>query len=379
MELKEIREHISSIDEGMLKLFLERMGLAGEVAKVKAETGKPILDRAREREILKWATEESGGFSLYSHRFFSMLLELSRAYQAKLLAGKSEMAERIRTAVQNAPAVFPKEGVVACQGVEGAYAQIACDRLFPRGSVLFLRSFEAVFDAVESGLCEFGVLPIENSSNGSVRAVYDLMQRKRFYIVKSVKLWVRHALLAKPGLTMSDVKVVYSHEQALGQCGDFLKSLGDSVKVIPCANTAIAAQMAANAKEEGGAAISSPHCAELYGLNVLNDSIQNSENNSTRFICIAKQPVIYPGANKISLMLSCAHRPGALAELMSAFSATGVNISKLESTPIVGHDFEFMFFFDIEASVLEEGVVGMLEELEHSCDTFLFLGCYSEL
>ncbi len=306
MELSEIRGKIDKIDDELLKLFLERMGLSREVAEVKAREGLPILNKAREREILRWAQENSGEFDLYSHRLFSTIFELSRTYQRKYLTTGSNVRSFIENSLAEDPGLFPEGGLIACQGVEGAYSQMAADRMFPRGNIIYFKNFEAVFDAVESGLCTFGILPIENSSNGSVRAVYDLLQVKNVSIVRSERLCISHELLVKPGTKLADVKKILSHEQALGQCSEFLKSLGDKVEIEKCDNTAMAAKFVAESKDPGVAAISSSNCAELYGLTALScGHIQNSDNNYTRFICITKKPVVYPGANRITLVLSC--------------------------------------------------------------------------
>ena len=379
MEISEIRNRIDSIDAELLKLFVERMDMSSEAARYKAEKGEPILNRQREREILKNVSEHSGEYAQYAHRLFSSILELSRARQAAIIKQDSQVAKLIETALKNGAEVFPHSGLIACQGVEGAYSQLACDRLFPQGNIMYMRTFEAVFDAVDSGLCQFGILPIENSTGGSVRSVYSLIQKKRFSIVRSVKLFIRHELLAVPGTQLKNIKEIYSHEQAIAQCSKFLATLSPDVKIIPCDNTAVAAKMASQCKDGTVAAISSHNCAELYGLTAVETHVQNSENNYTRFICITKEPAIYAGANRISLMLTTAHRPGALFEIMSKFAALDINLTKLESQPIIGQDFEFMFFFDLEASVLEPGVVGMLSELERSCESFQFLGSYAEV
>jgi len=380
MELTEIRRRFDEVDDEILASFLKRMELAGEVAEIKAQKGTPVLDRTREREILAKVRERSGGMERYSNTLFTTLLELSRAYQDRLLAAPTETSALIGKALaQHAADVFPQTGTIACQGVEGGNSQIACDRLFPRGNLMYLKTFESVFDAVSSGLCTFGVVPIENSSNGSVREVYDLIQRKCTYVVRSARLCITHELISKPGVRIEDLTKVYSHEQALGQCSDFLASLPDGVEVLPCGNTAEAVRLVAESDEDTIAAIASHECGELYGLSTLRRDIQNSDNNYTRFICIAREPVIYPGANRISLVLSCKHKPGALYEIMGKFNALGINLVKLESCPVVGQDFEFMFFFDLEASVLDPDVVGMLGELERCCESFTFLGNYMEV
>ena len=378
MELSEIRKKIDTVDDQLLKLFLERMSLAEEVAAYKNEHHLPILNKERERAVLARVTEQSGEKERYAYHLFSTLFELARSRQAELISAPTRVAAQVKASLEAGSAVFPQTGLVACQGVEGANSQMACDRLLPRGNIVYVKTFEAVVAAVESGLCKFGVLPIENSSNGSVRAVYELLQDHRLSIVRSTRLCIRHELLALPGVKMDDITEIYSHEQAIGQCSHFLEGL-NGVRVIPCDNTAVAAKMVSERGDRHAAAISSHACAELYGLESIRDDIQDSDNNYTRFICIAKDPVIYAGANRISLVIACDNKPGALYEILSKLAALGINMTKLESCPVTGRNFEFIFFLELEASVLEPGVLPMLEELERSCQNFQFLGNYAEV
>lgn len=378
MELSEIREKINAVDDQLLDLFLQRMDLSEEVAAYKNEHHQPILNKQREREILAKVAEKSGDRERFSYHLFSTIFELSRSRQAELITAPTKVEAQVKASLAAGGEVFPQTGLVACQGVEGANSQVACDRLLPRGNIVYVKSFEAVFSAVESGLCKFGVVPIENSSNGSVRAIYDLIQRKKFSIVRSTRLCIRHELLALPGVKMDDITEIYSHEQAIGQCSKFLNGLG-GVRVIPCDNTAMAAKMVADSGSRHAAAISSHPCAALYGLQCVNDAIQDSDNNYTRFICITKDPVIYAGANRISLIIGCDNKPGALYEILSKLAALGINMTKLESCPVTGRNFEFIFFLELEASVHEPGVLPMLEELERSCANFQFLGSYAEV
>lgn len=378
MELSEIREKIDAVDDQLLDLFLERMHLSEEVAAYKNEHHLPILNKERERAILAKVTEKSGEKERYAYHLFSTLFELARSRQAELIDAPTKVGAQIKAALADINAVFPQTGLVACQGVEGANSQVACDRLLPRGNIVYVKTFQAVVSAVESGLCKFGVLPIENSSNGSVRAVYELLQDHNLSIVRSTRLCIRHELLAPPGVKMSDITEIYSHEQAIGQCSKFLNGL-NGVRVIPCDNTAMAAKMVAERGDRHAAAISSHPCAALYGLETVSDEIQDSDNNYTRFICVTKDPVIYAGANRISLIIACDNKPGALYEILSKLAALGINMTKLESCPVTGRNFEFIFFLELEASVQAPGVLPMLEELERSCEGFHFLGNYAEI
>ena len=378
MELSEIREKIDAVDDQLLDLFLQRMDLSEEVAAYKNEHHLPILNKERERAILAKVTEKSGEKERFAYHLFSTLFELARSRQAELIDAPTRVGAQIKAALADMNEVFPQTGLVACQGVEGANSQVACDRLLPRGNIVYVKTFQAVVSAVESGLCKFGVLPIENSSNGSVRAVYELLQDHNLSIVRSTRLCIRHELLALPGVKMEDITEIYSHEQAIGQCSKFLNGL-NGVRVIPCDNTAMAAKMVAERGDLHAAAISSHPCAALYGLETVSDEIQDSDNNYTRFICVTKDPVIYAGANRISLIIACDNKPGALYEILSKLAALGINMTKLESCPVTGRNFEFIFFLELEASVQAPGVLPMLEELERSCEGFHFLGNYAEI
>lgn len=378
MQLEEIRKEIDKIDSQIAGLFMERMDMALQIARTKEENNLAVVNHAREKEILHRISEEVGEpLDGYARILFNTLFDLSRSYQNNYLSRVSDISERIENALENTPKLFPKKAVVACQGVQGSYSQAACEKLFEVPSTMYFNSFEGVFNAVEKGLCRYGILPLENSSYGSVGTVYDLMKNYNFHIVKSIRLRINHSLLGKPGTKMKDIREIYSHEQAIGQCGEFLKTLKD-VKITICENTARAAKMVAESDRNDIAAICSRDCIEIYGLESLNNNIQVSDNNYTRFICISKDLEIYPGANKISLMLSLPHKPSALYHMIAKFSALGVNLTKLESRPVPGSDFEVMFYFDMEASVYSLEFVNLLGQLENQPEVFVFLGSYSE-
>ena len=378
MKLEEIRKDIDKVDSQIADLFKDRMARSLDIAKAKQEGNLPVVNASREKEILHRISNEVGEpLDGYARILFNTLFDLSRSYQNNYLSRVSDIGERIEKALEETPKLFPKKAVVACQGVEGSYSQAACEKLFEVPSTMYFNSFEGVFNAVEKGLCQYGILPIENSSYGSVGTVYDLMRNYNFHIVKSIRLRINHSLLAKPGTKLKDVKEIFSHEQAIGQCGEFLKTLKD-VKITICENTARAAKMVAESERDDVAAICSRDCMELYGLESLNNNIQVSDNNYTRFICISKNLEIYPGANKISLMLTLPHRPSSLYHMIAKFAALGVNLTKLESRPVPGSDFEFMFYFDMEASVYSPELVNLLGQLENQPELFVFLGSYSE-
>jgi len=269
-------------------------------------------------------------------------------------------------------------GTIACQGVEGAYSQTAANALFGDPGIMYMRSFDAVFRAVESGLCRYGILPVENSNAGSVNEVHDLMRVHNFYIVKSVKVAVAHMLLAKTKVDIKKIKEIYTHEQAYRQCSKLFDKYPD-IKVHLYANTAAAAQLVAESDRTDIAAIASEKCAELYNLTILEKNIQDHNNNFTRFICISKKPEILDHAEKVSLMVTLVHKAGSLYEVIKQFADAGLNLTKLESRPIANSDFEFMFYFDFQGSVENKLVMDVLEKLEKTAKQLVFLGNYSEI
>lgn len=379
MDLQDIRREIDNIDTQITDLFRQRMQLCGAAAENKARRGASVLDETREREILsRLGTQAGEPLEMYIRALYTVVFGLSRSYQAAFMEGGEELTRRILHAAEHTEKIFPRAGSVACQGVDGAYSQIACRKIFPMPDIQYCRSFEDVFRMVEDGRCQYGVLPIENSTYGSVTAVYDLMCRYHFHIVRGVKLPIRHNLLAKPGVKPEDIREIVSHEQAIGQCSVFLNKHPE-IKVTVCENTAVAAKLAAESGRTDLAALASPQCAELYGLTALSAHVQNCENNYTRFICITKEMKIYPGSDRVSLMLSLPHEPGSLYRIITRFAALGLNLTKLESRPIPGRDFEFLFYFDLEASVRSPKVIRLLGECSADSELFVFLGGYSEI
>jgi len=379
MDIQDYRVKIDQVDSELVRLYGERMEITKEIGRYKREHNLPVLDTERERNLLNRVGEMAGEENENGVRaLFGFLMSQSRTGQ--LLDGRKESAlgNQIRTALQETPQLFPPKAVVACQGVEGAYSQKACEKIFSAPSILYCRDFESVFSAIEKGLCRYGILPIENSLAGSVNSVYDQMISRNFHIVRSARVKIDHTLIAPPGVRLEDIKEIYSHEQAIQQCSRYLEAhSGWQVNV--CRNTAAAAQMIAESGRKDVAAISSAACAPLYGLEILATDIQNNSNNHTRFICITKQPEIYPGADHTSLMLVLPNRPGSLYQLLGRFYAQGINLIKLESRPMPGRDFEFMFYFDLEASVYSPAFIRLMEELDVTLEGFSYLGSYSEL
>ena len=379
MNLDELRVEIDKIDDELINLFQKRMDIAVKIGEYKKKNNLPVLNSQREREKLNdIASKADPKMKSYLRVLYSLLFELSRSHQEKILEKNSELYDNISKAINETNNLFPTECVVACQGVEGSYSQIACEKVFKNPSIMYFNEWEKVFSAIEQGFCKYGILPIENSTAGSVKQVYDLMINHNFSIVKSARIQINHSLLAKKGTKVENIKEIISHEQALAQCSDFINSLKD-VKITTVENTAVAAKIVAESDRDDIAALSSNNCAELYNLNCIKSCVQNKNNNYTRFICISKNLEIYPGADKTSLMLVLPHKPGALYKVLSRLYALGINLIKLESRPLADRDFEFMFYFDLETSIYSEEFVQLICELDGICDEFKYLGSYTEV
>ena len=380
MNLEELRAEIDTIDDSLLQDFAQRMNVVGQIGLEKKNEGLPTLDPAREREKLADIVAKlPPEMEQYGYTLWSMLFEISRSYQSSLNPQPSALRKDIERAIADTQPLFPPAATVACQGVEGAYSQLACEKLFKHPQVMYFKTFESVFSAIENGFCDYAVLPLENSTAGSVKEIYDLMLRhSSFKIVRSTRLKVDHNLVAKKGTKMSDIKEIFSHPQAISQCAKFLDSM-PGVKITACENTAAAAEAVAKSDRSDVAAISSYNCVELYGLERLAADIQDRSNNYTRFICISKKLEIYPGADKTSLMLVLPHRPGALYQILGRFYALGMNLIKLESRPLPDREFEFMFYFDLETSVYSDEFIRLVDDLDAICEEFQYLGSYSEV
>lgn len=375
--LDELRHEINDIDEKLVELFVKRMNVALDVANYKKENGIAVFDGGRERAVLDRVSSLAGGeFSEYADLLYRTVMDLSRRYQHSVM-GDGKTSGDFARAIDATPKMFPKNARVICQGSEGAYSQAAAEKLFSSPSITFVKTFDDVFESIEKGCADFGIIPIENSTAGSVNHIYDLLADHEAKIVRSVRVKVDHNLLAPQGAQISDIKEIYSHPQAIDQCSNFLASL-DGVRVIPYENTASAAKMVSLSGDKSKAALSAAHCASIYGLSTLARSVQNSDGNFTRFICIAANPMIFPGSNRTSVMMILPHRRGSLFSIMSAIQASGVNLIKLESRPIPGSDFGFMFYFDIEESMYSENLPALLSELETKSDYFKYLGTYLE-
>ena len=376
--LKELREKIDSIDDVITEKYVERLNICDEIARIKQADKKAVSDPAREEKILYRVTENvPEELRLYVKDLYLSIFSASKARQNALISKGSPTTDRIKEILGGELKDLPMRAAVACQGVKGANSGAAAVKFFPISDITYFKNFDGVFSAVESGLCEYGVLPIENSTAGSVLEVYDLMKKYDFHIVRSLRLKIEHCLAGVKGASKNTVKKVISHPQALRQCAEYISE--NKLEAEESENTAVAAKRVAESGDVNIAVLCSPDCAELYGLKIIERSVQDESNNFTRFICIGKDLDVKKGSDKISVMTTLPHKSGSLNGLLTKFSAIGLNLTKIESRPIAGTDFEFMFYFDFDGDVSDPKVLGLISELENSSDKFVFLGTYKEI
>ncbi len=370
-----LRNEIDKIDAELLPLFLKRMECSGKVAEYKRANNLPVLDKVREEQILNNKSKSVSTELQKSVRdFYTDIMKISRSYQAK----------ELYTSVRNTPWLSGFKSVslkadptVAYQGIPGANSETALIKFFGEDTKkINVMTFSEVLDAIESGDADYGVLPIENSSTGSISGVFDLLEQKDFYIIGEVRVDIQHCLVGLPGAELRDIRNVYSHEQGYMQCKEFFKQY-PKMEFQPYYNTAIAAKMIAGLGDISNAAVADGRTAKLYGLQILADNISSIKTNITRFAILAKEGIISPECDKISVMFTLPHQSGALCNVLSAFSDGGVNLLKIESRPGKDGNFEYLFFVDFEGNLKNSHIVNVLAEVMGSCASFRILGNYS--
>ncbi|MGN0488455.1 MAG: prephenate dehydratase [Ruminococcus sp.] len=372
-DLNEIRQEINQIDEKLIKLFKQRMDCAKEVGNYKKLNDIPVLNQNRENEILDAVAEKGGEYGASARLLYSNIMELSRALQHNIVGSGQEL----KKVIANAEADLPMSGIkVAYQGIKGANGYEATLRLFPKGEPISYKTFEDVFEAVANDEVSYGVLPVENSTAGSVSAVYDLILKHRFYIVGAFDLKIDYCLAGLKQSELGDIEKVWTHPQSISQCENYIGK--KDFEATPMSNTAVAARAVAKEKRLNVAAICSYKAAEEYGLKVLDNHIQDNDSNTTRFIVISKKLYIPENADKISLCFSLPHISGSLYSVLCRFNSLGFNLTKIESRPIEGSQFEYLFYLDFTGNVHSENATNLICQLSAEMPNFSFLGNYTE-
>lgn len=374
-DLKELREEIDKIDRQMVSLYQERMEIATGVAEYKIETGKKVFDK--EREESKLATLTALGDSDFNkngiRELFEQIMSMSRKRQYQLLTAHGIYEKPDFTEVEK---LDYREARIVFQGTEGAYSQLALKEYFGENTDSYhVETWRDAMEAIRNGEADYAVLPIENSSAGIVSENYDLMVEYDNCIVGEQIIKIDHALLGLPEAELSDITDVYSHPQALMQCGSYLESHREWEKH-SLKNTAMAAQKIKADGKKNKAAIASSLTADIYGLKILEESIQENKTNATRFIIVSGKRIFTRNAVKISVCFEIPHESGSLYHMLSHFIYNGINMNRIESRPVQGKNWEYRFFIDFEGNMADGAVKNAIRGLREECRNLRILGNY---
>lgn len=375
MDLKDLRSEIDVIDKQIVELYEKRMEVASQVADYKISVGKKVFDKQREDEKLKAvkALAHSDFNRTGIEELFSQLMSMSRKLQYQKLSEKG--------ASGNLPfiqkdSIDKKSSRVCFQGAAGSYSEEAMKKFFGKDvNSTAVETFRDAMALLEEGSVDYAVLPIENSTAGIVSEIYDLLAEYEHYIVGEQIIEIKHCLLGVPGAKLEDIKMVYAHPQALMQSAKFLSD-NSGIQQIGMKNNAFAAKKVADEKDRSQAAIAGAGAAEVYGLEVIKEGINQADSNSTRFIIVTNQKVFLKDAKKISICMEIPHEAGSLYHIMSHFIYNNLNMTKIESRPIEDRNWEYRFFIDFDGNLGDSAVKNALRGLREEAKMLRILGNY---
>ena len=375
MDLNELRLEIDNVDRQMVELFEKRMDIASRIADYKIANGKKVFDRDRELQKIKAVKEfaHSDFNKIGVEELFSQLMSVSRKLQYQKLSDVGASGHLPFIPIDS---IDKKNSRVCYQGAEGAYSELAMKKFFGDDVNCFhVETFRDAMQVLEEGSADYAVLPIENSTAGVISETYDLLTEYENYIVGEQIIEIRHCLMGVKGATLSDIKTVYSHPQSLMQSARFLNQHSD-IRQIGMKNNAFAARKVSEDNDKTEAAIASSLAAKIYGLDIIQEGINQADSNSTRFIVVTNQKVFLRGAGKISLCLEIPHEAGALYHIMSHFIYNNLNMTKIESRPIEDKDWEYRFFIDFDGNLEDSAVKNALRGLREEAKMMKVLGNY---
>ncbi|MBP9966954.1 MAG: chorismate mutase [Proteocatella sp.] len=380
-DLSEIRESINEVDQSLAQLFEKRMELVALVAEYKIENDIPILNSEREKQVIDRALESLRDKSLSREMeiFFNELMAISREYQSRYIDEKFVAQTRGSDEAWGISALASRETKnlkIGFQGVEGSFSEEALLNYFGKEAVTSsFRLFEDVFKAIDAGDIDYGILPVENSSTGSVNEVYDLLRKYGCHINGEIVLKVKQNLLGVKGASMEDIKEVYSHSQGFQQSAEFFKE-HSSWKLIPYHNTALGAKLVSEAGDISRAAVASERAAAIYGLDILKENLNFNSKNYTRFVIVGKDLELDESSDKISVVLTVRHKAGSLCDVLRLFSQEGLNLLKIESRPIMDKSWEYFFHLDFEGNLQDPHVSRIMDQIRSRTTYFKILGNY---
>ena len=375
IDLLESRDKIDKIDMEIVRLFEERMKICEDVAEYKIATGKKVLDAERERQKLKALRGRAHGEfnQLGTQELFEQIMAISRKRQYQLLTEHGVEDEEKLEMVDSLPL---NNVTVVFQGVEGAYSYAAMREYFDDDIKSFhVKTWRDAMEAVVEGKADYGVLPIENSTAGIVAGIYDLLTEYDLNIVGEQIISPRHVLLGLSEASLEDIHCVYSHSQALAQCSKYLEAHPE-LRTQEMENTAGSEKKVREDGDITQASIASRQAGELYGLKVLAENICSNDKNATRFVIVSKKPIYVKDANKISVFFELYHESGTLYHMLSHIIYNGLNMTKIESRPIPGKNWQYRFFVDFEGNLQDSAVKNALRGIEAEADRMRILGNY---
>lgn len=375
LDLMKLRDEIDEIDDQMVRLFEKRMDICSSVAEYKISTGKQVFDK--EREVSKIKTLKAKAQSSFNatgvEELFQQVMSMSRKLQYQLLTEHGIEESHDYEMVDALPM---KNVKVVFQGVEGAYSYAAMRAYFQEEiSSFHVKTWRDAMNAIVAGKADYAVLPIENSTAGIVTDIYDLLVEFDLHIIGEQIIRCQHALLALPEAELKDIEEVYSHPQALMQCKMFLESYPQWA-CRELENTAAAAKKIRDDGDIRHGAIASKEAAEFYGLKILQEKIYHNAENSTRFIIVSKKQCYEKKANKISICFEVPHESGTLYNMMSHIIYNGLNMTKIESRPIPGRNWEYRFFVDFEGNLEQSAVKNALRGISQEANSLRVFGNY---
>ncbi len=370
MNLDELRKNIDEIDDELLRLFEKRMEITHQVAQYKIENGIKVFQSERENAIIdKVRSKAPDGLQNSVETLFTTIMDIGKSKQfSEFFAGNCEIDYTEFERSDNMQ--------IACPGIVGSYSEQAAYQISKNAEIKYYHDFDDVFEAVEKGEMPYGIVPIQNSTAGSVSATYELLSRSNLYIACSTRVKINHCLACRQDTDESDIRKVFSHEQGLMQCSDFIKE--NKFFKRECANTSIAAHLVSESGEPL-ACICSEECAKEHGLKILKTNIANADKNYTRFILVSNKLCSSKRADIVSVTLTISHRRSALYRLLTKFSVCGLNLVRLENKPLASKDFDVQFYLDFEGSILNPEVPKLIAELKSDLRYFKFLGNFEEV
>lgn len=370
-KLEDLRKSIDEIDEKLVKLIQDRMEVVEKVARYKIEKKIPVFDKGREKEVVRKNIERAGS-KVYAREIEEILISIMSSSKNR----QREIISQEHREERASGKVDLKSGKVGYQGVRGSFGEEAMIQFFGRrDDAQSYENFSDLLEGVAEKKVDYGVLPVENSSTGSINEVYDLLRKYDVHIVGEEVLNIQQNLLGLEGSEIKDIETVYSHEQGFLQSSEFFRE-NPQMELVPWRNTALGAKHVMESKDPSKAAVASLRAAETYGLKVLKPNLNGNRNNSTRFAIIGREPDYPHNADKISIVVTVAHKVGELQSILKIFSEHNLNLMKIESRPIQERPWEYFFYIDIEGNLKDPGIMDMMDEIRNRSTFFRILGNY---